>query len=324
MNKCIAFAIGNLNYLDPIRIALGTYVKYNDTKLRVYITDNSADTFKELFNTYENIEFVNIDKSKSREYFDAHYNEFVDNVYGFSKDHIFDVFVANELLDQMIKEFKGEYQVILRLDLDVIFLSSIENSIDNFIYSKCRVGSSIESNLRNMISNSISESGIKLPDNYMNAGNFMIRLDDDTITDHFERTIELQNSIGLHKFKYPDQDALNLIYRDSTIYNANSDGWILSVVPASNYINVEYPIFLHFASKKKPFVKTVPVEHIHELYYAYPMYLEAAKEYNCSDTFIDTIASNIELIKAYNTTMTGKLFIDVLERRKMLRKFGVI
>lgn len=65
MQNVICFAIGNKNYVNPMRISIGSFCSYNNSKLIVYLTDNSSDYFNSEFH-YNNVEFIDIGETQSK------------------------------------------------------------------------------------------------------------------------------------------------------------------------------------------------------------------------------------------------------------------
>ena len=323
MQNVICFAIGNKNYLNPIRVSIGSFCEYNNSKLIVYLTDNSSEFFKSEFH-YDNVEFVDIKDTKSEKYFKDNYDKFAESVYTFSKDHLFDVFVANELLDRTITKYKNETRAILRLDMDTLFLSSIEESVQKFIDSDYLVGACIEKQFnRDMyhVSNCITWY-VRLK-YYMNMGNFIVRVNENTITDHFERTLNIFKTHNLSHLYYPDQDAINIIYENNKSYNMNKDGWILSIGDIKDYTYVNKPIFIHYAGTEKPFVRG-SVTWIPEFVDTYKVYYKHAIKFICDENFLKSISGITETIREEMTRMSGPLVVSHITVRSLLRHWKII
>ena len=293
----ICFAVGNIDYLDPITIAINSFVEYNkDIKLVVFLTDGTSTVFRKKIG-FENVIFRDIYSQEVVDFCKKHKNHFNATSYCFAIDKMADLFIANEALDIMVKEYRNQYDVLLRLDMDVFFLDSILPSINNFIASNCRVGGIFEDRHR-YYKPSIDFTNITV-DNYINAGSMMFRLDDKTISDHLKQSIDIIEAVGLSTCPYPDQDALNLIYPDNTKYDATPDGWW---IPMLNYARrTNRMIFVHFASVAKPFNAGTEDTADHVFRDAYPYYLELAKKYNCHPEFIQDLTNVINEVNQMET-----------------------
>lgn len=323
MQNVICFAIGNKNYVNPMRISIGSFCSYNNSKLIVYLTDNSSDYFNSEFH-YNNVEFIDIGETQSKKYFEENSSKFATPFYVFSKEHLFDVFVANELLDRTISKYRKETKAILRLDLDVVFLSSIENSVNKFLESNCKVGSSLEnSSMRPAWCNAEIPDSATIFDNYMNMGNFILRMSKDVITNHFQRTLQIFDSYGLNHLYYPDQDAINLIYRNYTKYNMNRDGWLISMADIEDYLEVKQPVFIHYAGLDKPFASKNRDNVSPCFKNTYNWYKQQAIKYKCDDIFIKTIDKRI--LDTYNKfafTSNGSVYYCASMYR-LLKRWGL-
>ena len=322
MQNVVCFAIGTKNYVNPMRISIGSFCAYNNSKLIVYLTDNSADYFNQEFH-YNNVEFINIGKTKSREYFDKNRSNLAKSCYVFTDDHLFDIFVANELLDRTIAEYKNDTKAILRLDLDTVFTSSIDDSVNNFLESGCIVGSSIENSImRPMWCAGVIPDSVSVIDNYMNMGNFILKITRDVITDHYKRSLQIYETYGLNKLYFPDQDAINLIYKNYNHYNMNKDGWLISMADINDYYEVDKPVFIHYAGLDKPFVRKENL--IYPCFKStYKWYRNQAIKYHCDNEFIAAIDQVIlDTSNHYSFVNNGAAYYGVLMYQKF-KKWGL-
>lgn len=323
MQNVICFAIGNKNYINPMRVSIGSFCSYNNSKLIVYLTDNSSEYFNNEFH-YDNVEFIDIGETQSKKYFEENSDKFATPFYVFSKEHLFDVFVANELLDRTISKYKKETKAILRLDLDVVFLSSIGDSVNKFLESDCRVGSSLENSpMRPAWCNAEIPDSVTVFSNYMNMGNCILRINKETITDHFQRTLQIFDSYGLNHLYYPDQDAINLIYKNYTKYNMNKDGWLISMADINDYLEVKQPVFIHYAGLDKPFASKNR-DNVQPCFKnTYEWYKKQAIKYGCDNNFIKLIDERI--FNTYNKfafVSNGSVYYCV-SMYNLLKKWGL-
>ena len=322
MEKVICFGLCDRNYIDMTKVALYSFYRYNTQKIKIFLTDDSSELYKKEFKDFdffEKIEFIDFCKnSKTKKYIDKHYDDFKSFTFCFDKSGILNVTIANEVTDYMYEHYGKDYQVILRLDLDVIFFNSIDSSIDNFLKSGKRIGGSRESK-------SLMHVGRKLfgiedyiyAETYLNAGNFMYRTDL-MYHDQFNRMCNLFETIGFEKFCYFDQDSVNVMYKDEEKYDANHDGWIITCSPPSTYLKFlvkkQKPIFIHFVGCTKPFIDAKKYEHLnlHEpkqniFAGIFPKYLEVAKIMKCSEDFCSKIQENYDLNKNWKMDDSSKI-----------------
>ena len=290
----ICFAVGNADYIDPIIVAVNSFTEYNaDIPLVVFLTDSSAEIFQNRIKL-PSVIFRNCHNEQVIEFCNKHHDEFAPEAYSFSVDKMADLFAANYVLDVMVNEYRDEYEVLVRLDMDVIFVGSILQSIKKFILSERRIGGVPESQLRWLYSPDKNYQN-KYVDAYLNAGSLMFRLDDQTINDHLQRSIDIIEHSDFRYFPYPDQDALNNIYAHTKSYDATADGWWIPMCHMGKICN--NMIFIHYAGTTKPFHYTDgynAMDHIFRDSYTY--YLEHAKKYNCSDEFIHKLTTVINLL----------------------------
>lgn len=290
MSKVLCFSLADREYLDVIKIGLYTYAKYNSHPLKVFVTDGSADQFRAEIN-YDNVEFINYDLSGSQCYtfYNDHKNLFDSRFYFWDNDHIPHMLVANEILDELLTTYSGAYEVILRLDLDVMFYSSIDDSIDKFIESGCCIGGNIENRVSVGVTTPVRD--------YINAGSFLFRTNhEDIVRNHTEqmfRLLEKTNRI----YYFPDQDSLNVIYNTYDKFNLNICGWIIAMMRTDDLMKLNTnDVFVHYAGPGKPFRPTNDNTK-HPLRATYPRYLELANSAKCSDDFILRISDCIKSLQ---------------------------
>lgn len=282
MPKALCFAIADLEYLDIIKVGLYTYAIHNSQPIKIFVEDGTAEIFRKEI-SLSNIEFINYDltKTKCSKFYNEHKNLFSTKYYYWSSDHILNMLSANEILDQLISTYSNEYDVIIRLDLDVLFYGNIDETINSFIDSNCVIGSTIE--------RAITDERISRPGgNYLNAGSLFFRLrHKDLITNHTEQTFKYLETVSTTLY-FPDQDAINLMYFDKKKFKLNDKGWIIGIYNEDDIKELsDNTIFVHYAGPGKPFKNACPGRH--PLRVTYPTYLQAAKQAGCSKEFIKTL-----------------------------------
>ena len=304
----ICFAVGNADYLDPIIVATNSFAEYNpDIPLVVFLTDSSAKIFQDKIKL-PNVTFRNCHNEQVIEFCKKHHDDFSPEAYAFSIDKMADLFAANYVLDVMVDEYRDKYEVLIRLDMDVIFVNSILPSVEKFITSNYRIGGIPESQACCLYSPNKNYQRIYVAA-YLNAGSLMFRLDDQTINDHLQRSIDIIEHNDFRHFHYPDQDALNNIYANTKSYDATADGWW---IPMCNMCKISTNmIFIHYASTAKPFNYTDSNKLDHIFRDSYPYYLQQAKKYKCSDEFIHKLTTVIDMLRR-DQVVIG---IDVLRLR---------
>jgi lipopolysaccharide biosynthesis glycosyltransferase len=322
MINITCFAIGNLDYLNVIKIGVGTFQQYNKVPLVIYLTDNSADAFSTVIK-YSNVTFKNIGDSLAADYFNKNKDLFNADFYAFSIDHIADMLMANEVLDRTIAGYP-ESDVVVRLDMDVLFCGSMLDSVERFYNSGCVVGSSIENTPSRPQGLAQATSNFIHTNMYMNAGNMMFNCKHaDLIKDHLSETFKMFKQYDIKNFNFPDQDALNLMYKDKAIYNANPDGWLICVADSDDYKNCNKVIFIHYCTKNKPFNYHGGSRHVFAN--TYHKYLDCAYKYHCSDIFIAKIKDTIaKTTKCHNTLYKCYNLADICKLKRVLKRLKVI
>ena len=312
----ICFAVGNADYLDPIIVATNSFAEYNpDIPLVVFLNDGSAKIFQDKIKL-PNVTFRNCHNEQVIEFCKKHHDDFSPEAYAFSIDKMVDLFAANYVLDVMVDEYRDKYEVLIRLDMDVIFVNSILPSVEKFITSNYRIGGIPESQACCLYSPNKNYQRIYVAA-YLNAGSLMFRLDDQTINDHLQRSIDIIEHNDFRHFHYPDQDALNNIYANTKSYDVTADGWW---IPMCNMGKTSTNmIFIHYASTTKPFNYTDSNKLDHIFRDSYPYYLQQAKKYKCSDEFIHKLTTVIDMLRR-DQVVIG---IDVL-RLKFKVAFDVL
>ena len=316
MSKALCFAIADLDYLDIVKVGLYTYSLHNSQPIKVFVEDGSAEVFRKEI-PLSNVEFINYDlnNSKCDEFYKDHKNLFSDAFYFWSKDHILNMLSANEILDKLIAEYKDKYDVLIRLDLDVLFYDNILKTVNEFIKSGCTVGSIIEA--------VASEIKIGVPGvDYMNAGSLFFNLkNSDLITNHTSKMLEyIENANRI--FYFPDQDTLNLMYADYKKFKLNDKGWIVGIYSPEDIKKLsENTIFVHYAGFGKPYQIVDPSTH--PLRGTYLDYLIAAKLAKCSNKFISTVSNCIQSLQPPTTklainTMLFNLFFKTRNKTKCI------
>ncbi len=315
MKKVICFSLCDSNYVDMVKVALYTFYQYNDVEMKVFLTDDSSEVYKRVFKDfdfYPKLEFIDFaEKSKTKVYIDKHFNDFKTFKFCFDKSGILNVTIANEVTDYMSQNYGDDYEVILRLDLDVIFFNSIIPSVDNFIKSDKKLGGNFES----MHLFKVGRTLFGLSDYieckyYINAGNFMYRTKY-MFRDQFNRMCNLFETIGFEKFHYFDQDSVNIMYRDDDKYNTLGDGWLMPIVPINFYghfiASGKCPVNVHFVGSSKPFLDyekykdlNLQANGANDYHVFFPAYLEVARKVGCSEAFCKNIEKNLKIYKEIN------------------------
>lgn len=337
MKKVICFSLCDKNYIDMVKVALYSFFQYNDLEMKVFLTDDSSEVYKEAFKDfdfYDKLEFIDFCQgTKTKEYIDKHFDDFKTFKFCFDKSGILNVTIANEVTDYMSSRYANKYEVILRLDLDVIFFNSVVPSIDNFIKSGKALGGCFE-HMKNF---HLGRSLFKLDDYvkcryYINAGNLMYRTKY-ILRNQFERMCNLFEKLGFEKFHYFDQDTVNLMYNDDSKYNAVPDGWIIPIIPLNFYGKFieqgNCPVNIHFVGAYKPFLdyekyKSLNLNYkgTNDFYLVFPFYLETARIVGCSETFCENIERNYGIYKdlSEKDPPLFKMLVKILEKRSKALK----
>ena len=227
----------------------------------------------------------------------------------------------------MSERYSSDYEVILRLDLDVIFFNSVLPSIDNFIKSDKKLGGCFEYMKHFHLGRSLFELDDYVKCKYyINAGNFMYRTKY-MFRNQFDRMCNLFESLGFEKFHYFDQDSVNLMYSDDDKYNAVADGWLIPIIPLNFYGKFiergERPINAHFVGASKPFLDYEKYKNLNlnyngsnDFHVFFPFYLDVARKVNCSEKFCENIQKNYEIYKSinYKENPLLKLLVNLLKR----------
>ena len=291
MSKVLCFAIADLDYLDIIKVGLYTYSLHNNQPIKVFVEDGTAEVFRKEI-PLACVEFINYDLSKTKcnGFYKDHKDLFSSTYYFWKKDHILNMLSANEILDELIAKYKNNYDVIIRLDLDVLFYDDITKTVDDFIKSNCVIGSIVEA-----VS---SETKIDIPGiDYLNAGSLFFRMNHpNLLVNHTERMLTYIEK-AKRIFYFPDQDTLNLMYAHADKFKLNNRGWIVGIYSPDGIKRLsENTVFVHYAGFGKPY--QIVNAKAHPLRATYKTYLEAAKLAHCSTEFIGTICQCIQSLQA--------------------------
>jgi len=319
MNKVICFGMCDRNYVDPLKVALYSFTLFNsDVELKVFLVDDSKEFFDSIFN-YSNVEFINFGKNtKTYTYINQHFDDFKTFQFTFTKTptSILNVTIANEVTDYMYEHYGKDYQVIMRLDFDVLFGNCITPSIDNFLASGKILGGAGENvGFKQEGFRILKQENPICTDVYLNAGNFMYRTDK-MYHDQFDRMCNLFETLGFERFHLFDQDSVNLMYADDDKYDNTKDGYVIPNINCYIYHKLvtegTAPIFFHYLTAHKPWANNSLYKitlgnavGFATLSVTFRFYRLVAKCAKCSQYFLETIDKNIALqeniIQKYST-----------------------
>ena len=295
----------NLEAIKMLELALKSFYVFNSGfDFKVYCLDNSKDKFKEYFDkfNFENLEFINFrDGTKWNSYLEHIKN---DDLTDLEKKNIFkddekmysfdtSVCISKlEITDLLLEE----YNVVIASDIDLVFVDSIERSLEAFLNSGKFLGAIDELNESElskkckmsfcacfMYFNKDSKDRVF---NLMDKALYSLKYED-------LREIPSFNKISYKNKKYCfaffEQDLLDYFISD---YFRLNDFLITTSIKESDYINLfsntDYEL-VHFAgSDFKPFYKFKTIRVLYsDAYYFLPLRFFYSNLFKIFDVDID-------------------------------------
>ena len=301
-HKCIAIATFDKDFVNPAKVFIHTF-KYNhpDIPINMYILDDYTPD-QNMLNLYPDVTFKHIKNDRVKQFLTENKNEinttsFDGNMYDSSK--LICMFSYLEAIDELITENK--YDVIIKSDLDVVWIDSIYDELNKFVDSNLPIAMP-----REWVSIIQYEAGDKLLHypHLANGGYFCagITLYNTHILNNsvLDTIFNTMKSYGINRFVYLDQDALGLSYKNKFVLNG-----------AYNHTSMPIPkgkdvYVIHYNLVAKPFGKiTRETVFFHPLARTYKLYEQIAETINCDTEFITLLKNNLqklsELIEPYYT-----------------------
>lgn len=301
-HKCIAIATFDKDFVNPAKVFIHTF-KYNhpDIPINMYILDDYIPD-QDMLNLYPDVTFKHIKNDRVKQFLTENKNEinttsFDGNMYDSSK--LICMFSYLEAIDELIAENK--YDVIIKSDLDVVWIDSIYDELNRFVDSNLPIAIS-----REWISIKHYKADDKLlhhqhlaSDGYFCAG---ITLYNTHILSNgvLDTIFNTMKSYGINKFVYLDQDALVLSYKNKFVLNG-----------VYNFTSIPIPkgkdvYVIHYNLTAKPFGKiTKKTVEYHPLARTYKLYMQIAETIKCNTEFITLLKDNLqklsELTKPYHS-----------------------
>lgn len=288
--KVIAFAVVDKDYINPLRVALKSFRIKNNIPFKIYKIDNFEipDDLKNI----PNVEYIDFKPEKTIKWVNTNFNKFnresfENNIYTDSK--IINMFTHLEIEDILLKE----YDVVFKTDIDVVYLDNIDNAINNFLESNKSIGMSAE---RGPVKNYPDIKDLFRDfELYYNAGFLM--LNSKKCPNMFDNIVNIIEKYDFKNFKFLDQDALNLYFKNE-IYNLLNDG----IVNAHLCCNKDIPNYIsvvHYNLIEKPWSNKFRwfflISHS-----SHPYYLKIAEKFKCDDSFLNDIVNNINNVNNAN------------------------
>lgn len=290
-HKCIAIATFDKDFVNPAKVFIHTF-KYNhpDIPINMYILDDYTPD-QNMLNLYPDVTFKHIKNDRVKQFLTEHKNEinttsFDGNMYDSSK--VICMFSYLEAIDELIAENK--YDVIIKSDLDVVWIDSIYDELNKFVDSNLPIAMP-----RELVSIIQYEAGDKLLHypHLANGGYFCagITLYNTHILSNgvLDTIFNTMKSYGINRFIYLDQDALVLSYKNKFVLNG-----------AYNHTSMPIPkgkdvYVIHYNLPAKPFGKiTRETVGYLPLTRTYRLYKQIAEAVNCNAEFITLLENNLQ------------------------------
>lgn len=307
--RVIAFAVCDKDYINPLRVMLKSFRSKNSIPFKVYKLGNFEipDDLK-----LSNVEYIDFKPEKTVKFINDNFDKFnkdsfIGNLYNETK--LINMFVHLEIEDMLIKE----YDIVFKTDIDVVYLDNIDKSLINFYNSNKPVGLSQE--------NRILDSKYILYDifknRYINFNTGYVMINSKYCNNIFDSIINAMNNIGFEKFKYLDQDAVNVVFNYNDTYNLYYEGLINANSEVSK-IPLEI-ISLHYNVNEKPFAD-ISVKHFFNIISikTYHSYLKISELCNCDIDFLNKIKKHIDYIKINNESIIK--LIKIRDKKSNIRK----
>ena len=295
-HKCIAIGSFDKDFVNPAKVFIHTF-KYNhpDIPINMYILDDYIPD-QDMLNLYPDVTFKHVKNDRVKQFLTENKNEinttsFDGNMYDSSK--LICMFSYLEAVDELIAENK--YDVIIKSDLDVIWIDSIYEELNNFVKSNLPIAMSREG--VNRIHNEANDKLLHYP-HLANGGYFCAGVtlyNTHVLTNGVLDTIfNTMKSYGINKFVYLDQDSLVLSYKDKFVLNG-----------VYNHTSVPMPkgpdvYVIHYNINAKPFGKiTEENAGCLPLSRTYKLYQQIAEAINCDTKFITLLKNNVPYLRLY-------------------------
>lgn len=289
--KCIAIASFDKDFVNPAKVFIHTF-KYNhpDIPINMYILDDYIPD-QDMLNLYPDVTFKHVKNDRVKQFLTENKNEinitsFDGSMYDSSK--LICMFSYLEAVDELIAENK--YDVIIKSDLDVIWIDSIYDEISNFVDSNLPIAMSREG--ANEIHHEAKDKLLHYP-HLANGGYFCAgvtlynaRVLANSVLDTIFNTMK---SYGINKFVYLDQDALVLSYKDKFVLNGVYNSTSIPIPKGRDVYVIHYNIWAKpFGKITKQTVGCLPLSR------TYKLYEQIAEAINCDTKFITLLKDNLQ------------------------------
>lgn len=291
VHKCIAIASFDKDYVNPAKVFIHTF-KYNhpDIPINMYILDDYIPD-EDMLNLYPDVTFKHIKNDRVKQFLTENKNEinttsFDGNMYDSSK--LICMFSYLEAIDELIAENK--YDVIIKSDLDVVWIDSIYNEVNKFVDSNLPIAMSREHlNLRHYRAN---DKLLHYP-HLANGGYFCagITLYNAHVLPNgvLDTIFNTMKSYGINKFVQLDQDALMLSYKDKFVLNGVYNHTSVHIPKGKDVYTIHYNLCAKpFGKINKQTVGGFP------LFRTYRLYKQIAETVNCDAEFITLLENNLQ------------------------------
>lgn len=310
--KVIAFAVVDKDYINPLRVALKSFRIKNNIPFKIYKIDNFEipDDLKNI----PNVEYIDFKPEKTIKWVNVNFNKFnresfEDNIYTDSK--IINMFTHLEIEDILLKE----YDVVFKTDIDVVYLDNIDNAINNFLESDKSIGMSAERGpVKNYPDIKYLFRDFEL---YYNAGFLM--LNSKKCSNMFDNIVNIIEKYDFKNFKFLDQDALNLYFKNE-IYNLLNEGLINTCLYCNGNKNIPNSISaVHYNLIEKPWSNRFRwfflIAHS-----SHPYYLKIAEKFKCDDNFLNDIVNNVNNASNSSKNLFSLNRIELFLCKKVIEK----
>ena len=301
-HKCIAIASFDKDFVNPAKVFIHTF-KYNhpDIPINMYILDDYIPD-QDMLNLYPDVTFKHIKNDRVKQFLTENKNEmnitsFSDNMYDSSK--LICMFSYLEAIDELIAENK--YDIIIKSDLDVIWIDSIYEELNNFVESNLPIAMSREG--VNRIHHAANDKLLHYP-HLANGGYFCAGVtlyNTHVLTNGVLDTIfNTMKSYGINKFVYLDQDSLVLSYKNKFVLNGVYNHTSMPTPKGKDVYVIHYNVYAKpFGKVSKQTVGCLPISR------TYKLYNQIAEAINCDTKFITLLKNNLqklsELTKPYDS-----------------------
>lgn len=295
----------NLEARKMLELALKSFYAFNSGfDFKVYCLDNSKESFEEYFDKFEfeNLEFINFkDGTKWNNYLEHIKNDELTDLerknmfISDPKAYSFDTTVCISKLE-IVDLLLEKYDLVIASDIDLVFVDSLERSLEAFLNSGKFLGAIDELNESDLSKKCkmsfcacfmyFNKDAKDRVFNLMDKALYSLKYED-------LREIPSFNKIGYKNKKYCfaffEQDLLDYFIKD---YFRLNDFLITTSIKENNYINLFSKInyeLVHFAgSDFKPFYKFKTVRELYsDAYYFLPLRFFYSNLFKIFDVKID-------------------------------------